>query len=1584
MGHITFWNFLCSAFFIICLPTGLLAQCPGFSDSNADDHTTPKCEGDQITLSATGIDLPIGSQVDWYMTLVGSQDPYGGVPIFIGQSNVVGDPCANLPEVLYVMVNPDNGQVGGSGDQCDEFIVMWTGSGGYLTSDINITNLGPGSFVWDGFIAGNAANFSCGTALAPGPVPENAILIIQSSPNNNVFIDSDVLCASGLPVFIIAYDGTAACTGGYFDNNSPCSSCPVMIDINGTCDYQLELDYMPPGGSLDGWGWSNLGTGIFADEIPPLEFPEFESDFTVEDFVWTIPDNYCELYDTDNNFLVGIPDPPPPAGCPQVTTSFFGFDVICPTLSFSGGLICEGNCPDAPNEIEFFITDGPLELDLVVSASLFPPFNINDIVVNDGEKIFVCLGGFVPSFDQTTNTLTIPSLAVGLTATVTINSAVSAAGCSVNLDPNFITLQFVEAPQVNAGSDQTICSHDQVIMDGTYGGSTVETTWTTSGDGVFADPSDPVTTYTPGSDDIQDGEVTLTLTGVDEDGACLPASSSMELTIISSTAIDPGPAQTICNTDIATLIANFTGPDIEGFWETTGDGAFDDPADPVTFYQPGSDDILNGSVTVTYVPVDPDDCVVSNESLIIDILPAPDVSVPADVELCNDEILTLMINVTGNFTNITWTTAGDGQLNVINNMEVTYTPGPQDILDQFTIISVNVVSGFAVCGQTTYNIPVNIIDCDCPPLVTIPPSEVFCLDNDTLDLSTMLSAGGLGQWNITAAPPVINPPVIIGNELIANWSDWGIYTLTYTLDNPEPGCPFQSSETLELTAVAQPFLGPDMQICVGAQVILSGNFVYFIPDLALIDLQTSGDGVFQNNTGLTVEYVYGPQDSVSPQVTLVYNVLDYGCGVLSDTIEITNILPPVVNFVNDTVAICNETDKGSVINFPALIAAGDLTGTWTNSGGAPVDFSDPSAVDFDGVAEGFYTFNYETNSATAPCQDQIFTITIEVKTCLCPLLEVQNVPEGLCNDLASINLNAFIMAGAPGTWSILNAPPGGNPATLSGPVFDILNSNPGLYQLRFTFDSAPLDGCPDSADIEIMLQEPPYVGLPPFLDSCGLKDIVISSGFSGSATGILWSTSGSGTFDDVSIINPVYTPSLNDLNATTVFLIATTIDTFGFCPADVDSIRLNLIHPPSTSWSSLEEVVCNHPDSQTVVNLMSYIIGGDGTGIWSNTDNAPVDMSDPTSIDFENVTPGTYHFTYLTQTAVSPCVDSSYIFTVTVEDCIFCTLSTEDISDTIFLCEGDTFVLIPIVTGAVGLPFSTWISDVTLMQPTLPLFEEKTWIWIVKDFAGCEVRDTFHVAFLEDLQIETEVIDPSCNGLSDGAIIIHGISGGTGPFTINLDNLPPFTSNTPDTINDVAAGLHTLEINTVDGCGPLIQLNVMDAALGAIDLGPDVFVASGDSVFIETEVTDINVMDVSWDPNVHTNDLNSFWFTPEITTNLLVVVTDSLGCIYQDEKLITVTKEHNLYVPNIFSPNGDQVNDELIISSSFDPSSILSLEIFDRWGNMIYRQQGNDPYSWDGISKGKEAMTGVYVVKVSWMDEQGNPFLYFSDVTLIR
>jgi gliding motility-associated-like protein len=1730
------------------------AQCPQFPTSSITGNANVLCEGASVTLSVTGQDIPPGSSVDWYIGPSGTFNPYGGEGTLIGSVPSMADPCTNPPEVLYIMVNPDNGQVGGSGDQCDEFLVLWTGSGGFDVDDILVSNLGPGSFQWDSYVAGNAANFSCGVALPPGPVPENAILIIQSSTANNVPIANDILCASGLPVYIISYDGTSSCAGGYFDNNSPCASCPVMIDIQGaTCQYALSLDYQPPAATIDGWGWANNGSGVYADVVPPVDIPVFQTPNVIfDDFIWTIPANFCETQGGGSYWITGILNPPPAGACLDIFTPFFGLEISCPELVLSGGgEVCEGNCPDDPTEINFTITgdDTPYIADIVVTVSIFPPVQIDDLEISNGQSITVCLEGIFPSFDPATGILSVPVLAIGLTATVQVVSLVSAAGCPVEVDPDFITLSFIAAPNADAGTDQTICAGETVPVSGSIGGSATEGMWTTDGDGNFADPTALNTTYTPGPSDIAAGEVILTLMGMDPNGSCIPAESSLTVFINPSLSIEVNTPLTICDNDIANIFALVTGSNEPCNWETSGDGDFDDPFAENTFYTPGPADIASGMVILTYVPIDPDACLIFSEPLILTLVEAPDVDIPSNLEVCQGDSIVIAIDIEGDFLSVTWDESGDGELVINSQLEVTYTPGPMDINNQFFIVSVIILSAYPECGQITYNMPVNIILCDCPDLETDPPSGILCAANDVLDLSSILVAGGPGSWSITSNPPGSNPATLSGSLFMTSNADPGPYTVTYTINSPEPGCPSTTSETIDVTSLIQPDAGPDMAFCGPQAVLINGQITPFSPAVPIL-WETLGDGSFGNNSDLSTTYFPGALDSMSAGLYLVLHVMDPICGDGSDTITLFFNNPPSTSFVNDTIVTCNVSANGSIVDFPSLITGGDASGTWTNTSGVPVDFSNPSSVDFNGIAEGFYLFQYQTGSAMSPCSETIYDIIIAVEDCLCPLLIVQNLPGGVCNSQTGIPLDAFIMAGAPGSWQIINTPPGVNPGTLSGSTFLINGCDPGIYNLRFTFDAAPIVGCPDSAEIEILIQAVPTISISGDTSTCGQTIVQLNAVLGGSAIGVQWSTSGLGVYDDPTSLNPLYTPSVFDVASAQVNLIATAIDTFGFCSVPADTISLFLVTPPSTSFSTLFDTLCNHPDSGSVINFTSFIVQGDGTGFWADIDGAGVDLSDPAQVDFDGIPPGNYRFVYTTQTAVLPCMDSMYVFSVLVEDCacpplilsnagvmlcqgevkdlneevisvapgiwivadgpagaLFpqlsgsqlsttgasagnytltyiltdsvpgcpatssiplvieeqpfvtitdiecvsgntlyevlvqtnansvtsdfgdvttagtgqfriasipegqditllissasgicsivlmipapdcnCTLFIEDIADTITFCPGDTFVLIPIITGAQGFALSTWITpEGTKMQPTLPLYEEGKYIWIVRDMAGCEERDTFNAEFIGPEGAVLTSMPPSCPGNTDGQVIIDTIIDGTPPYMIQLDNGAVQTVNQlPYTITDVGLGNHVLSITDMIGCTIEVPVVVENQDFGQMDLGPDETIQKGDSVLIQPLAEGIVISSVTWDPPMAGIGIEDFWFAPAVTTLLSVAVQDTAGCLYEDEILITVLEKETFFIANIFSPNGDQINDEVEVNTNLPNDRLVSFEIFDRWGSLLYGQYNNPPFRWDGKSSNELAQTGVYVYKLVWKDQAGRTKVKVGDVTLAR
>ncbi|TLX78280.1 T9SS type B sorting domain-containing protein [Labilibacter sediminis] len=103
-----------------------------------------------------------------------------------------------------------------------------------------------------------------------------------------------------------------------------------------------------------------------------------------------------------------------------------------------------------------------------------------------------------------------------------------------------------------------------------------------------------------------------------------------------------------------------------------------------------------------------------------------------------------------------------------------------------------------------------------------------------------------------------------------------------------------------------------------------------------------------------------------------------------------------------------------------------------------------------------------------------------------------------------------------------------------------------------------------------------------------------------------------------------------------------------------------------------------------------------------------------------------------------------------------------------------------------------------------------------------------------------------------------------------------------------------------------------------------------------------------------------------------------------------IEDEKSFLIPNAFSPNGDDINDKFVISGINDnelTAEKSSLEVFNRWGVLVYRSKqnvyGEDDKWWDGtsttstmVSIGKDLPNGTYfyvfTVKVNKLEESGD------------
>ncbi|MEZ4772364.1 MAG: PKD domain-containing protein [Bacteroidia bacterium] len=113
-----------------------------------------------------------------------------------------------------------------------------------------------------------------------------------------------------------------------------------------------------------------------------------------------------------------------------------------------------------------------------------------------------------------------------------------------------------------------------------------------------------------------------------------------------------------------------------------------------------------------------------------------------------------------------------------------------------------------------------------------------------------------------------------------------------------------------------------------------------------------------------------------------------------------------------------------------------------------------------------------------------------------------------------------------------------------------------------------------------------------------------------------------------------------------------------------------------------------------------------------------------------------------------------------------------------------------------------------------------------------------------------------------------------------------------------------------------------------------------------------------------------------------VVLTDINGCEITLVDVVEVKKIVNISVPSAFSPNGDGIND--IFRVGHYNLSQFSIQIFNRWGQMVF-ESNNPDFEWNGNSlSGQRVQEGVYVYSLQATDFDGNSISENRTITVIK
>lgn len=289
------------------------------------------------------------------------------------------------------------------------------------------------------------------------------------------------------------------------------------------------------------------------------------------------------------------------------------------------------------------------------------------------------------------------------------------------------------------------------------------------------------------------------------------------------------------------------------------------------------------------------------------------------------------------------------------------------------------------------------------------------------------------------------------------------------------------------------------------------------------------------------------------------------------------------------------------------------------------------------------------------------------------------------------------------------------------------------------------------------------------------------------------------------------------------------------------------------------------------------------------------------------------------------------------------------------------------VTGGIPSYSLRWsTSDVTSKVDGL---SAGTYTLTVTDANQCEFIQAADVGQPDLIQINVETGDITCAGGRDGELTILA-SGGTSPFTYSLDG-KSFTTN-PRFIGR-KAGEYTLYVKDSNGCQKSMTTELVDPPAFSVFIFPTTDVLEinfGESVQLFANANNqMGKVAYSWSASFADSTLSCLdcfnpMVTPTTTTYYELLGTDESGCEARDDIQIRVRKTRTVLVPTGFTPNGDAVNNNLIVHGS-SSTTVKLFRVYDRYGELVFENEQlliNDPMSgWDGTFRGKEMPAGVYV-----------------------
>ncbi len=175
-----------------------------------------------------------------------------------------------------------------------------------------------------------------------------------------------------------------------------------------------------------------------------------------------------------------------------------------------------------------------------------------------------------------------------------------------------------------------------------------------------------------------------------------------------------------------------------------------------------------------------------------------------------------------------------------------------------------------------------------------------------------------------------------------------------------------------------------------------------------------------------------------------------------------------------------------------------------------------------------------------------------------------------------------------------------------------------------------------------------------------------------------------------------------------------------------------------------------------------------------------------------------------------------------------------------------------------------------------------------------------------------------------------------------------------------------------------------------IELGPDLTLPTGTIHQLNPKTTNGPIISWQWTPGTDLSCNNcpnpSATIKKEITYHALI--RNEYGCTANDSiHFKTFCDNTQVFIPNAFSPDGDGVNDILMVRAK-GIEMVRSFRIFTRWGELVFEKMNFSPnipsFGWDGKIRGQTGPAEVYIYTAEVTCDNLQTYVFKGNVSILK